>query len=90
VVTDVAGQLNGAVELSRKLMQSVDAQRCYVGRWLTYGYGRVESDGDACSRASLERAFATAGGNVRQLLLALTQTDAFLYRPSAAPAGGGI
>ena len=84
-VTDVAGPLSGALELSRKLAGSAEAQSCYVGRWLTYAYGRSETSADACSRASLEQAFASAGGNVRQLLLALTQTDAFMYRP--APGG---
>ena len=88
VVTDVAGPLNGAVELSSKLAGSVDAQRCYVGRWLTFAYGRGETPADACTRSTLEQAFAAAGGNVQQLLLGLTQTDAFLYRP-AVVAGGG-
>ncbi len=86
--TDVAGPLDGAVELGRKLGQSVDAQHCYVGRWLTYAYGRGETSQDACSRASLEQAFAAAGGNVKQLLVALTQTDAFLYRPASTAPGG--
>jgi hypothetical protein len=84
-ITDVAGPVVGAVELSRKLAASAEVQRCYVGRWLTYAYGRTEDAADVCSRASLERAFSEAGGNVQQLLLALTQTDAFLYRP--APGG---
>jgi multidrug resistance efflux pump len=63
------------------MAQSLEAQSCYVGSWLTYAYGRTETTQDACTRASLERAFAEVGGNVKALLLALTQTDAFLYRP---------
>jgi len=80
--TDVAGSFNGAVELARKLGESRDAQNCYVGKWLTYAYGRVETAQDACTRVSLQDAFAAAGGNIRQLMVALTQTDAFLYGPA--------
>jgi hypothetical protein len=80
--TDVAGDFRGAIELARKLGQSRDAQNCYVGKWLAYAYGRVETTQDACTRASLQDAFAAAGGNIRQLMVALTQTDAFLYGPA--------
>ena len=73
---------NGALELARKLGQSRDAQNCYVGKWLTYAYGRIETTQDACTRVSLQDAFATAGGNIKQLMVALTQTDAFLYGPA--------
>ena len=80
--TDAAGPFNGAVELARKLGDSRDAQNCYVGKWLSYAYGRVETKEDACTRVSLLDAFAAAGGNIRQLMVALTQTDAFLYGPA--------
>ena len=80
--TDVAGSFNGALELARKLGQSRDAQNCYVGKWLAYAYGRIETTQDACTRVSLQDAFAAAGGNIKQLMVALTQTDAFLYGPA--------
>jgi hypothetical protein len=86
--TDVQGSFNGAIELARKLAQSHDARSCYVGNWLTYAYGRAETEEDACTRASLEEGFESASGNIQQLLVRLTQTDAFLYRPNAVPAGG--
>ncbi|MDF3068354.1 MAG: hypothetical protein K0R38_3955 [Polyangiaceae bacterium] len=79
--SDVAGPFDGAVELGQKLAQSKDVQGCFVGAWLTYAYGRAETDGDNCTRTSLEAAFEQSGGRVRDLLVALTQTDAFLYRP---------
>ena len=56
-------------------------QACVVTQWFRYGYGRAEDPvADACSLATLSQTFAAAGGNVRELLIALTQTDAFLYR----------
>jgi Protein of unknown function (DUF1592)/Protein of unknown function (DUF1588)/Protein of unknown function (DUF1595)/Protein of unknown function (DUF1587)/Protein of unknown function (DUF1585) len=84
-VTDAAGPFNGVVELGQKLAQSRDAQTCFVGHWLTFAYGRTETAQDACTRASLEKAFESSKGNVKALLIALTQTEAFLYRPVAVP-----
>jgi len=80
--TDIAGPFYGAVELARKLGESRDAQNCYVGKWLAYAYGRVETAQDGCTRLALQDAFAAAGGNIKQLMVALTQTDAFLYGPA--------
>jgi hypothetical protein len=82
---DAAGDFNGAIELAGKIAKSHDAQGCYVGKWLDFAYGRFELAEDACTRASLDGAFQKSGGNVKNLLLALTQTDDFLYRPLAAP-----
>lgn len=80
-ITDVAGPFTGVVELGQKLAQSEDVRSCFVGHWLKYAYGRSEDAQDTCARASLEDAFAQSNGNIQSLLLALTQTDAFLYRP---------
>src|SRR6185369_17169143 len=79
--TDVDGPFTGAAALGQRLAESEDVQACVVTQWFRYGYGRAESpDADACSLATLSEKFAAAGGNVRELLVALTQTDAFLYR----------
>jgi len=78
--TDAAGKFNGAVELIARLAQSRDAQNCYVGNWMRYGYGREPTTQDACSVRSAQDAFTQSKGNVRELLVALTQTDAFLYK----------
>jgi hypothetical protein len=80
---DTAGPFVGPIELGQKLAASQDAQNCYVGNWLTFAYGRVESTEDACNRSSLESVFKAEKGNIKKLMLALTQTDAFLYRPIA-------
>ena len=82
---DVAGPFSGPVELAHKVAESEDARRCFVGKWLSFAYGRVPGDGDACTRVQLEKSFRDSGGNVRALLLAATQTDAFLYLPAPTP-----
>lgn len=82
---DVAGPFDGPVELAEKIAQSQDARRCFVNRWLAFAYGRVPGDGDACTRAQLEKSFRDSDGNVKALLLAATQADAFLYLPPSTP-----
>jgi len=85
--TDVAGTFHGLVELGQKLAQSSDVRNCFVGHWLTYAYGRSEGPQDSCTRSELENVFAQSKGNIQALLLALTKTDAFLYRPVVVPGG---
>ena len=43
----------------------------------------IETPQDACTRASIQDAFAASGGDIKKLMVALTQTDAFLYGPTA-------
>ncbi|MEP6652839.1 MAG: DUF1592 domain-containing protein [Myxococcales bacterium] len=81
---DVAGPFVGAVELGKKIANSRDARECFVGKWLDFAYARTEKKADACTRAALSDVFEGSGGNVQSLLLALTQTDAFMYRPLGA------
>ncbi len=83
--TDVAGPLNGPVELARRIASSAQARNCYAGHWMSFGYGRGFTEQDACTRARVESLFADSGGNIRELLASLTQTDAFLYRTLEAP-----
>jgi uncharacterized protein DUF1585 len=53
---------------------------CVVLQWFRFGYGRGEIEEDEANIDDLRAAFSDAGFDVRQLLVALTQTDAFLYR----------
>jgi hypothetical protein len=78
--TDVDGAFTGATALAKKLSGSQLVRECLVTQWFRYGYGRDATPRDACSVATLNRLFAASGGSVRDLLLALTQTDAFLFR----------
>jgi hypothetical protein len=76
------GTINGGVELAQKLAGSVDAQDCFAQQWLEFGYGKTVDDGDACVKADLQAGFKATGGNIKQLLVELTQTDSFLYMPA--------
>jgi hypothetical protein len=74
--------VNGAVDLAKALAGMPDAQTCFAQHWLEYGYGKTVDANDDCTLAALGTAFQKTGGNVKQLLLDLTQTDAFLYLPA--------
>jgi hypothetical protein len=80
VQSDINGEFDGAVELAHKLTGSEDVRACYATQWFRYASGRGETHADDCSMAALRERFKAAGGNIQELLVALTQTDAFLYR----------
>jgi hypothetical protein len=80
VGTDVEGPFNGAVELSSKLAGSKDVAACMVKHWFRFGNGRDLAPEDQCTIDTLNAGFKTSGGNIRELLLTLVQTDAFMYR----------
>jgi hypothetical protein len=81
--TDVAGPVNGAIELSHKLAQSEQVRECLALHWFRFASGRGPTADDACSMARLNQTFTQSGGDLRELVLAMTQTDAFLYRSAA-------
>jgi hypothetical protein len=83
--TDVTGEVNGVVDLGRRLAGSADVRRCVVRQWFRYAFARAETDEDACTLDALDRAFASTGGNLRELLVSITQTAPFLA-PTPAPA----
>ena len=79
---DTAGSFDGALQLIDRLAPSRDVRACHVRKWMETAYGRPVVAADACSQGELEQGFASSGGNIRDLLLGLTQTEAFLYRPA--------
>jgi hypothetical protein len=80
--TDVDGAFDGVVALAGMLASSEKVEACYAKQWFRYGYGRGDMEADACTLAFLEARFREGGGNIKELLVALTQSDAFLYRPA--------
>jgi hypothetical protein len=78
--TDVEGPFSGALELASKLSKSKDVSACMVTHWFRYGNGRDKTADDACTVETLSTAFAKSDGNIRELLLALVQSDAFIFK----------
>ncbi len=77
---DLDGEFKGAPELARKLAGSTQVRQCVSRQWFRLAFDRVETPEDACSLAMLDHAFSATGQNMRELLVALTRTDAFMYR----------
>jgi hypothetical protein len=77
------GTVNGPVELVQKLAEAAETQACFASHWLDFAYGRTLGPDDQCAQSSVNVAFQQSGYNVKQMLLALTQTDEFLYYPGS-------
>ena len=78
--TDVAGAFEGPAALGDRLASSDAAKRCMALSWFRYTNGRSETDADACELTLVSSRFAASGYDVKELILSLTQTSAFLHR----------
>jgi hypothetical protein len=85
--TDVDGTFSGASGLSQKLAASSAVKGCISKAWFQYAYGREQTVEDSCTLRNIDQKFQSSGYKIKDLLVALTQSDAFLYR-SSIPAGG--
>jgi hypothetical protein len=82
---DVDGSFNGARELATKLAASDQVRDCVATQWFRYAAGRTEEVPDGCSLTTLQDAFGASGGDLAELVVAMTQTDAFWYRAPISP-----
>jgi hypothetical protein len=76
----LGGTFSGVRELAAKLAGSDQVRDCVATQWFRFGFGRSEAATDACSLATLQDTFASADGDLVELLVGMTQTDAFWYR----------
>lgn len=74
------GPFNGVHEMVAKLADSQQVGECVATQWYKYAMGRGVEAGDACSLSPLSAAFIESGSNLFELILQITQTEAFLYR----------
>jgi hypothetical protein len=74
---DIDGMYSGGPELANLLASSAQVQNCVPTQALRYAWGRRETGADACSVAAVQKAFANSNGDLRELMIALTQNDAF-------------
>jgi hypothetical protein len=76
----LSGAFVGVKPMAEKLANSQLVQQCVAKQMFRFASGRYEEDGDSCSIKTIQDAFTAANGNLVELVVALTQTDAFLYR----------
>jgi hypothetical protein len=83
--SDVDGPFMGGVELSQRLAQSKTVAACAASNWYAYALGRDLGAADTCRLAKLNLALAGAGGDVRELLVAIVTSPEFIYRDPVTP-----
>ncbi len=75
--TDIDGDYADAIELIPAMAESEQVQRCVSRQWMRFALSRPDGAMDA---DSIAQAAETARGDMRALVGAITQTDAFRYR----------
>jgi hypothetical protein len=76
------GSFNGAVELGQRLAQNAEVSACFATNWANFAYGRSTEEQDACTMQQLQTAFTSSQYTIKDLLMALTQTNTFLFMPA--------
>ena len=79
-LTDVDGSFTSHEQLVELISNSKDVKSCVVTHWFRYAHGRDKTPADQCSYDDLNEAFIASDGDLRQLLVDLTQTKSFLFR----------
>ena len=79
---DLDGPVANAAALGQALANSQQVRDCYVTQSFRFFYGRDYTTADQCSMAELLIAFRDSKQSLSELIVALTQTDQFLYRPA--------
>jgi hypothetical protein len=74
------GAFTGVRELATRLAASDQVRDCLALQMFRFSAGRSEAVDDGCSVTNLQDAFAASGGDLKELVIAMTQTDAFWYR----------
>ncbi len=77
---DLDGTFTGVPEMAQRLAGSQQVKDCVATQWYKFAMGRGEEDGDACSLSPLRASFTQSGASLMELIIATTQTEAFLYR----------
>jgi Protein of unknown function (DUF1592)/Protein of unknown function (DUF1585)/Protein of unknown function (DUF1595)/Protein of unknown function (DUF1588)/Protein of unknown function (DUF1587) len=90
-VSEAGAELDGRYEslsaFAQSLAESDIARRCYAGRWTLFALGRSleNTSADGCTMHRILRRFAESGYRIDELLVAITTSDAFLYRRAGEP-----
>lgn len=81
---DMDGPFVGVRQLAEKLAGSAQVRECLATQWFRYTAGRFENVDDECSLDGLRAGFHGSEGDLVELIVETTQTDAFLYRSAIA------
>jgi hypothetical protein len=76
----IEGDFANAAELLAAMAASEEAQSCYATHAFRYAMGRMDTPADECALDEIQAAFVASGGDVRELMVAITTSDAFMFR----------
>lgn len=76
------GAFADGLGLARRLASSAKVRACMTRQIFRFAVGRKETDADAPSLMEAQRRFEVAGQDVRELLVAVVTSPAFLFRAS--------
>jgi hypothetical protein len=94
---DVSGEITGATDpalagpfvgvraMAEKLAASSQVRACLATQLFRFAAGRSEAEADECSLATMRDSFGSSNGNLLELIVATTQTDAFWFRSPITP-----
>lgn len=82
------GPFDGPVDLAGKLAQSPEVAACVTSQWFRFAYNRTVTQEDSCNLDLVNEAFAASGYDIKELIVALTQTETFLHRHQVVAEGG--
>jgi hypothetical protein len=77
---NTAATFMNVTDLTTQLSQAAQVRQCFALNELRYALGRIETPNDACSAQQIYAAFSSSNFNIQQVLLAITQSNAFRYR----------
>lgn len=78
--SDINQQFEGANQLQGLLASSVDTKACYSYQWFRFATGRNPTHADSCSLAKAIEFADQQGGSIQDIMISITQTDAFRHR----------
>ncbi len=84
-IPQLSQPFDGPVQLVEQIAASSETYKCFAKHWQQFAYGREVTAADKCASSQLTTAFANSGHDIKQLLVELTQTDAFLTLPDQEP-----
>jgi hypothetical protein len=75
---DLQGSYTNHGDFVAALGNSALVRSCLASKWFIYAHGRIPQSDDECSMSGARSKFESTG-NVRDLILDITETPAFLY-----------
>jgi hypothetical protein len=78
---DMDGPVQDALEMIERLASSDEVQDCAVKQTFRFAQGRRESLADTCVVSNLKKQFEDKNQNLSELLVSMTTSDAFRFRP---------